>query len=285
MRNWKLILFFVVIIIFTSTSIVLSGLWKDKSAVKRVELNGNTTISKDEIFDFAKLNDSLISSHELTLEMIEGRISKHPNIKKVVVSKSDAVVKIEISEKNPFAIASNGKEMFLIDDQLTVYNLKKEHSNIDLPVITGLSDQMSVNTFGKNDLKELKIAQYIISQSIKINKSLYNYISDISFADSTQIILMTSDDATPVYFIDYNALLKKERFETVNNVRDINNETLRNTIDNKLLQLYGFLKQVRVYKTLNSFKYIDMRYNDMIVTKSNNSSTGSNEPVIKNKPE
>lgn len=285
MRNWKLILFFVIIIIFTSTSIVLSGLWKDKSTVKRVELNGNTTLSKDEIFDFAKLNDSLISSHELTLEMIEGRISKHPNIKKVVVSKSDAVVKIEISEKNPFAIASNGKEMFLIDDQLTVYNFKKEHSNIDLPVITGLSDQMSVNTFGKIDLKELKIAQYIISQSIKINKSLYNYISDISFADSTQIILMTSDDATPVYFIDYNALLKKERFETVNNVRDINNESLRNTIDNKLLQLYGFLKQVRVYKTLNSFKYIDMRFNDMIVTKSNNSSTGSNEPVIKNKPE
>lgn len=270
MRNWKLIIFFVVIIIFTSTSIVLSGLWKDKSTVKKVELTGNTTLSKDEIFNFAKLNDSLISSNELTLEMIEGRISKHPNIKKVIVSKSDATVKIEISEKNPFAVASNGKEMFLIDDQLSVYNLKKEHANIDLPVITGLSDQMNVNTFGKNDLKDLKIAQYIISESIKINKSLYNYISDISFADSNMIVLTTSDDATPIYFIEYNTLLKKEKFESLNNVRDVNNASLREAIDKKLLQLYGFLKQVRVYKNLNSFKYIDMRFKDMIVTKANN---------------
>jgi cell division septal protein FtsQ len=270
MRNWKLVILFVVIIIFTFSSIVLSGLWKDKSTIKRVELTGNTTLSKEEIFDFAKLNDSVICSNALTLEMIESRISKHPNIKKVVVSKDAAIVKIDISEKNPFAIASNGKEMFLVDDQLTIYNLKKEHKDIDLPVITGVSDQMSVNTFGKNDLKDLKIAQYIISQSIKINKSLYNYISEISFADSTQIQLVTSDDATPVFFIDYSSLLRKEKFETVNAVRDINNASLRTAIDNKLVQLNGFLKQVRVYKTTNSFKYIDMRYNDMIVVKNNN---------------
>ncbi len=270
MRNWKLVILFVIIIIFTFSSIVLSGLWKDKSTIKRVEFTGNTTLSKEEIFDFAKLNDSAICSNALTLEMIESRISKHPNIKKVVVSKDAAIVKIDISEKNPFAIASNGKEMFLVDDQLTIYNLKKEHKDIDLPVITGVSEQMSVSTFGKNDLKDLKIAQYIISQAIKINKSFYNYISEISFADSTQIILVTSDDATPVYFIDYSSQLRKEKFETVNAIRDINNTSLRTAIDNKLIQLNGFLKQVRVYKTANSFKYIDMRYNDMIVVKNNN---------------
>jgi cell division septal protein FtsQ len=249
---------------------VLSGLWKDKSTIKRVDFTGNTTLSREEIFDFAKLNDSMICSNSLSLEIIESRISKHPNIKKVVVTKDAAVIKIDISEKNPFAVASNGKEMFLIDDQLSIYNLKKEHKDIDLPVITGVSDQMSVSTFGKNDLKNLKIAQYIISQSIKINKSLYNYISEISFTDSSQISLVTSDDATQVFFIDYSTLLKKEKFETLHMAGDINNESLRRAIDNKLIQLNGFLKQVRVYKTANSFKYIDMRYNDMIVVKNNN---------------
>lgn len=269
MRNWKLVLLFVIIIIFTFSGIVLSGLWKDKSTIRRVDLAGNTTLSKEEIFDFAKLNDSIICSNALTLEMIESRISKHPNIKKVVVQKDAAVVKIEISEKSPFAIASNGTEMFLVDDQLSIYILKKEHKDIDLPVITGISEQMNVNTFGKNDLKDLKIAQYIISQSVKINKSLYNYISEINFADTNQISLVTSDDATPVFFIDYNSLLRKEKFETVSMVRDINNESLRKAINNKLIQLNGFLKQVRVYKTASSFKYIDMRYNDMIVIKNN----------------
>ena len=31
------------------------------------------------------------------------------------------LVKIEISEKNPFAAATNAKEVFLVDDQLSLY--------------------------------------------------------------------------------------------------------------------------------------------------------------------
>lgn len=272
MRNWKIIILFVVIIIFTFSSIVLSGLWKDKSTIKRVELSGNTSLSKEEIFDFAKLNDSVICSNSLSLDIIEARISKHPNIKKVVVSKDAAVVKIEISEKNPFAIAANSRQMYLVDDQLSIYNLKKEHKDIDLPVIIGISDEMNTNTFGKNDLKYLKIAQYIISQAIKINKSLYNYISEINFADTNQLVLITSDDATPVYFIDYKSIAEKEKAqESV--VRDINNPGLRNEIDKKLVHLNNFLKQVRVYKTSNAIKYIDMRYNDIIIIKNNNQQT------------
>ena len=51
--------------------------------------------------------------------------------------------------------------------------------NIDLPVISGLSEELNTGAYGKDDLKILKIAQYIISQSIRLNKSLYNYISEI----------------------------------------------------------------------------------------------------------
>ncbi|MCC7158533.1 MAG: cell division protein FtsQ/DivIB [Ignavibacteria bacterium] len=270
MKNWKLILLFVVVIIFAFSSIVLSGLWKDRSTIHNVILSGNITLSKDEIFDFAKLNDSIICSNVLSLDMIEARISKHPNIKKAVVLKDGTTIKIEIAEKNPFAAASNGKELFLVDDQLSLYSLKKEQTGIDLPVISGLSGELTTGSYGRDDLKYLKIAQFIISQSIKLNKSLYNYISEINFSDSSRITLVTSDDATPVYFIDYSNLLKKEKYETIGNVKDVNNISLRSAIDCKLVQLNAFLKQVRVYRPMNSFKYIDMRYNDIIVTKNNN---------------
>lgn len=269
MKKWKLTVLLVIVIIFAFSSIVLSGLWKDKSTTKNVVLSGNITLSKDEIFDFAKLNDSIICSNVLSLDMIEARISKHPNIKKAVVLKDGATVKIEISEKNPFAAASNGKELFLVDDQLSLYTLKKEQTGIDLPVISGLSGELGTGSYGKDDLKCLKIAQYIISQSIKLNKSLYNYISEINFSDSSRITLVTSDDATPVYFIDYSNLIKKEKYETISSVKDVNNSTLRSAVDSKLIQLNAFLKQVRVYRPMSSFKYIDMRYNDMIITKSN----------------
>lgn len=270
MKNWKITILFTVVIIFTFSSIVLSGLWKDKSTIRNVSITGNITLTKDEIFDFAKMNDSMICANSLTIDMIESRISKHPNIKKVVVSKDGATIKIEVAEKNPFAAATNGKELFMIDDQLTIYNLKKEQLNIDIPVISGLSGELGPGTYGKDDLKYLKIAQYIISQSIKINKSLFNYISEINFADSNNIILVTSDDATPVYFIDYNTIASKDKPNLNSYIKDINNTQLRRAIDKNLIQLNAFLKQVRVYRTSNSFKYIDMRYNDLIIVKNNN---------------
>ena len=216
------------------------------------------------------MNDSMICANSLTIDMIESRISKHPNIKRVVVSKDGATIKIEVAEKNPFAAATNGKELFMVDDQLTIYNLKKEQLNIDIPVISGLSGELGPGTYGKDDLKYLKIAQYIISQSIKINKSLFNYISEINFADSNNIILVTSDDATPVYFIDYNTIASKDNPNLNSYIKDINNTQLRRAIDKNLIQLNAFLKQVRVYRTSNSFKYIDMRYNDLIIVKNNN---------------
>lgn len=267
MKNWKITILFTIVIIFTFSSIVLSGLWKDKSTIRNVVLAGNITLSKDEIFEFAKLHDSLICGNHLSMEMIETRIGKHPNIKKVEVNKDGATIKIDISEKNPFAAATNGNEVFLVDDQLTVYNIKKEQSDLDIPVISGLSQELGPGTYGKDDLKNLKIAQYIISQAIKINKSVFNYISEISFADHNGIALVTSDDATMVYFIDYESIARKEKPEAV---RDVNSASLRNAINKNLVSLNGFLKQVRVYRTSNSFRYIDMRYNDMIIVKNNN---------------
>ena len=271
MKNWKITILFTIVILFTFTSIVLSGLWKDKSTIRSVELKGNITLSKEELFEFARMNDSMICSNSLTLEMIESRISKHPNIKKTVVSKEGANVQIEISEKNPFAAATNGKDLFLIDEQLSVYSIKKEHANIDLPVISGLSDKLSPGTYGNDDINLLKIAQYIISQSIKLNKSLFNYISEINFSENG-IILVTSDDATPVYFIDFSTSLSRESnyAKDNNSARDINNTGLRRSIDRKLVQLNGFLKQVRVYRTMNSFKYIDLRFSDLVIVKNNN---------------
>jgi cell division septal protein FtsQ len=269
LRQYKIIIAFVLVILLTFSSIVISGKWKDKTSVKKIELSGNTTLSKEEIFDYAKLTDSLISSNALTLDMIESRIAKHPNIKKVNVTRESADIKIEISEKNPFAVDSTGKELFLVDDQLSLYTFKKENVNIDLPVISGLSQQLDLEEYGKDDMLKLKVAHYIISKSIRLNRSLYHFISEISFSDSTGIILYSFDDATPIYFLDYSSIVPKDKFSEAISVKDITNPSLRSAIDEKLVYLNNFLKQIRVYKTKNSFSYVDLRYKDMIVVKNN----------------
>lgn len=266
MKSYKSILAFVFVLMLVGASIVLSGMWKDKSTVKSVELYGNTTLSKEEIFEFAKLSDSIIGTNSLSLEMIESRIAKHPNIKKVSATRESGNIKIEVSEKNPFAVVTNGKEMYLVDDQLSMYPMKKEQRDLDLPVISGLSQQFDMTNFGKDDMKKLKIAQYIISSSIKMNRSLYHYISEISYADSSGIKMYSSDDAVPIYVLDYSSLRTTDgKVE----MREIADPVLRKEIDLKLVYLNNFLKQVRVYKTSNSFAYVDMRYKDMIVVKNN----------------
>jgi cell division septal protein FtsQ len=272
-RRYKTIIFFAVVLIMTFSGIVLSGYWKDRTNLKKVEVTGNTTLSKDEIFDFAKLSDSLVLSNSLTLEIIESRIRKHPNIKDVNATRENGTIRIDITEKTPFAMVTNGKSVFLVDDALNLYMLKKENTGLDLPVISGLSQELDINYFSKEDLRNLKIAQYIVRKSAKIDRILYNFISEINFSDTNGITLYTNEDVTPVYLIDYSFLdYSIKNTEPVKDI-DINDNEFRNVIDRKLLCLASFLKQVIVYKSRFSFAYVDLRYSDMVVVKNNNFST------------
>jgi len=273
MRKAKYVILFVLVIIFTFSGIVLSGLWKDKTTVKRIEMNGNVTLSKEEIFNFALLSDSMLFSNAVSLEKIEARISKHPNIKKVNAVRDGTTIKIEISEKDPFAVVTNGNSMFLVDDKLNLYTLKKENTNLDLPVISGLSYQLDINNITSIDLKYLKIAQYIIGRSVKRDKMLYNLISEISFADSSGIIIYTADDVTPVYLIDYKYIGYTAGPADLHRQIDINNTAFRNELDQKLLCLKSFLKQVIMYKNRYSFEFVDLRYKDVVVVRNKHFST------------
>jgi cell division septal protein FtsQ len=273
MRRYKAVILFTMVLILTFSGIVLSGYWKDRTNVKKIEVTGNMTLSKEEIFDFAKLNDSLVLSNSLSLEMIETRIAKHPNIKSVNAARENGTIKISISEKTPFALVTNGKNAFLVDDALNLYNLKKENNNIDLPVVSGLSQELEISFLSKNDLRNLKIAQYIISKAIKIDRILYNFISEINFSDSNGITLYTSEDVTPVYLLDYGSLHYKIKGTAAVKEIDINDAGFRKTVDEKLLYFNSFLKQVIVYKSRFSFAYVDLRYKDIVVVKNNKFST------------
>ncbi len=273
MIKLKTIILLLFVVLFAGSSVVLSGFWKDKNYIKVVEFTGATTLSKDEVFDFAKLNDSLIISNALTLEAIESRISKHPNIKSVHVTRESATINIEISEKDPFALVTNGKKMFLIDDKLNIYNLKRENRNIDLPVISGLSDLIDINSYGRDDMKNLTIAQYLIKQILKTDKLLYNYISEINFSDSNCITLYSSEDATPIYFLDYDEVnMSSKQPVDIKNL-EITNLAFRELMKKKILFLDNFLKQVVVYKSRYSFAYVDMRYSDIVLVKNNSIQT------------
>jgi hypothetical protein len=258
MKKTKIIILFITVAAMVSSGVVLSGIWKEKSETKNVELIGNTSLSKKEIFDFAKLSDSLLMSDKLNLQMIEERISKHPNISSVNAKRESSKLIIEVSEKDPFAIilpSADDKQLLLLDDKLNVYNYNKEMKNLNLPVISGLSGQLDVSNVSKPDYEKMRIAHYIISRFIKIDKLLYNYVSEIHFPDSVSIVLYTFDNAVPVYLFDYSSV-------------EINSDAFREILNMKITNLYNLIKQVLIYRTGNSIESIDLRYNSSAIIRN-----------------
>lgn len=259
----------VVGIIFSG--VVLSGIWKEKSEIKSIEITGNTTLTKEEIFEFAKLSDSLLTSEKLNLQMIEERISKHPNVNSVNAKRESSKLIIEISEKDPFAVvmpSAKDKPILLLDDKLNLYTYKKEIKNLNLPVISGLSGELDISNISGRDYMKMKIAHYIISEIIKVDRILYNYISEIYFSDSASIILYTLEDAIPVYLVDYNSLGSKLQMLNYFQYFNENNDMFRDLIKTRLINFYNFIKQVMIYRNKNSIESVDLRYRDMVIVKN-----------------
>jgi cell division septal protein FtsQ len=271
MKKLKIILSLGLVTAVAFSGIIFSGKWKDKSNPKTIELSGNTTLSKDEIFEFTRLNDSLLMSDTLNLQIIEERILKHPNINSVNVKRDGSNLLIEISEKEPFAIViSNVNPPLMLDDKLNLYTYKKENINLNLPVVSGFSNELDISSVSKEDYLKLKLAHFIISRMNAIDKILFNYISEIHYGDSASITLYTLEDAVPVYLVDYSSLspelLRLNYYQYFN----VNNETLRSLISERLARLYNFVKQVMLYRTKSSIEYVDLRFKDMVVVKNKN---------------
>jgi cell division septal protein FtsQ len=210
----------------------------------------------------------MIYGNVLSLQAIESRLLKHPNVRDVSVSRDGEVINITIVEKSPFAIITNGRKMLMADHNFTVYEMKKRpDSEIDLPVISGFSDEISPGIFAKDDLEKLKIGYFIVSTAANISKVLYSFISEIDFTSPEHIKIITSDDASVIYLMDYDFLLNGLEYRKSYNKLDYRDELLKRTIAVKLNYLYAFLNQVKLYKPYDSYEYIDMRYNDLIAVK------------------
>lgn len=268
MSRAKVIILFVIVSLLTTGGIVLSGYWKDKTTTTKVEFTGNMTLTKEEVFGFAKLSDSLIINNKLSLEMIESRIAKHPNVKTVNAKRVSTIIKIEITEKEPFAMVMSNAGLFMADNELNLYLFKKNDNGYNIPVISGLSDSIGIGSVTPPDIKKLKTAKYIISRLIKTDRLLYNYISEVNFGDTTCLRLI-SNDGMMIMLVDYEEVNKAEKLYGIVTMPEVLQNSFRKDIDLKLVLLDSFMKKVLIYRGNNSFSSVDLRYKDLIVVKNN----------------
>ncbi|MBS1516906.1 MAG: FtsQ-type POTRA domain-containing protein [Bacteroidetes bacterium] len=250
------------IMIFTVISLgalaVLSLNWRSEDKIEKITVSGNYTISREEILNAAHLNDSMTNINETGIEVIQDRISKHPEIKSVFVSRvPPSEIKIEVVEKRPVAILNGDNEMYLLDDGLDVFPYKNFSKMYDLPVISGVRKETNPKSRNKFNTEDLRTALFVILNSYKQSKSLYNNISEVRMSDTSKIIVYLSEDSTPIYFPRHND-------------KKIADKEYQNELNVKLRILKNYLNQYLAEQLKTKVNYIDLRFRNQIIVNSIN---------------
>jgi len=250
----------ILVIIFTAlgTLAVLSLSWRSENPVEVISVSGNYTISREEILNYAHLNDTLINPESIGIDLIQDRISKHPEIKSVYVSLvQPSELKIEVVEKRPVAILNGESEMYLIDDGLDVFPFRNYSKLYDLPVISGVRIDMNPKSKNKFNTEDLRTALFIILNSYKDSKAMYNNISEIKLSDTNKLIIYLTEDSTPFYFPRYSD-------------KKIADKSYQKELMDKLKIFKNYLNQSLADQLKEKVNYIDLRFKNQIIVNSNN---------------
>ncbi|MDQ3194474.1 MAG: FtsQ-type POTRA domain-containing protein, partial [Bacteroidota bacterium] len=181
--NRKII--FIFILLAVAALVIVSIKWRSGNTFDKITLNGNYTIPREEILGMSRLKDSLISREEIDIDLIEDRISKHPEVKKVYVSiELPSELKIEIIERRPVAILNGENEIKLIDNELDIFPFKNSSKMYDLPVISGIRIENNPNPIKKYNKEDLRLALFMILNTYNQSRMAYNNISEINLSDT-----------------------------------------------------------------------------------------------------
>lgn len=248
MSKLKYILILILLVIVSVTVVVFANKWRSPENYTVVKITGNINIPDEDIRKIAHLEgDSAVDLNKADIDLIQSRILKHPEIKKVFISKEPpSDIKIEIIEKSHIALVNFENEMMLIDEELELFPFKYSDKLYDMPVISGLKKT------NKNFKDDLKTSVFLLTNIMKSGRYFQNFISEISFADSSRITFYTTDKAIPIYFP------KQENIK----ITDINYQIM---LKNKIEVFKQFMQNI--YHKEKNIESVDLRYSNQVVMK------------------
>jgi len=244
----KYILILILLGIVSVTVVVFANKWRSPENYTEVKITGNFNIPDEDILKTAHLQgDSAVDLNKADIDLIQSRISKHPEIKKVFVSKEPpSEIKIEVIEKSHIAIVNFENEMMLIDEELELFPFKYSDKLYDMPVVSGIKKS------DKSFKEDLRTSVFLLINIMKSGRYFQNFISEISFADSSRIIIYTTDKAIPFYM-----------------PRDVNLKITDNNYQVLLKKKIEVFKQFiqNIYPRERNIESVDLRYSNQVVMK------------------
>ncbi len=154
--------------------------------VKKIEVSGNKSVPSTKIIKACRVGEhtSLLS---VSTGDISGRILKDPWIKNVTIKRVfPHTLRVEVQERVPLAIISQGGKFYLVDDDLFVLSDRQYADNSDIPTITNLPvDKIRVGE---------RLTNNSLENAVKCIKSM-----DPEFRKTISLISASSPDKLSLY--------------------------------------------------------------------------------------
>ena len=207
-----------------------------------IVFSGNSIVDESEYRSFLlKEYGSNIFTEDLSA--ISNRIEEHPYIAGVRVSKHfPKVILIEVSERYPVALINNNP-LLLIDNNNVVLPFRSNSFDYQIPILSNFKITNDLYPVGKQTLSPMAIdVVQFLNRIKKEYPQLYQNLSEVRLSK----------------YNDYELILAEEPTKIVIG---------KSMTWSKILVLKEFEKSVSGRKSLTDYAYLDLRYDNQVITK------------------
>jgi cell division protein FtsQ len=207
-----------------------------------IVITGNSIVDESEYYSFLwDQNSPDIFAEDLSA--ISDRIEEHPYVAGARVSKQfPKGILIEVSERYPVALL-NSNPLLLIDNKNTVLPFRSNSFNFQIPILSNFEITNDLFPVGKQTLSPTAINVVQFLNRIKIEyPQLYNNLSEIRLSQYSDYELILAEEPTKIVIGKYMEW-------------------------SKILVLKEFEKSVSSQKLLTDYAYLDLRYDNQVITK------------------
>lgn len=203
---------------------------------------GNSIVDESEYYSFLwNQNSSDIFAEDLSA--ISDRIEEHPYVAGARISKLfPKGILIEVSERYPVALL-NSNPLLLIDNKNTVLPFRSNSFNFQIPILSNFEITNDLFPVGKQTLSPtaINVVQFL-NRIKKEYPQLYNNLSEIRLSKYSDYELILAEKPTKIVIGKYMEW-------------------------SKILVLKEFEKSVSSQKLLTDYAYLDLRYDNQVITK------------------
>jgi len=204
--------------------------------------SGNSIVNDSEYQTYlAKITATSLIDDSYT--ELASKLEEHPYVAGVRISKHfPNKVLVEISERYPVALI-NSSPLLLVDNKSTVLPFRSNSFDFQIPIISNFNIDKKLMPLGKQAESMDIIDAVKFLNRLKIEyPELYNNLSEFRINEYDEYELILEDEPTKIAIGNSMAW-------------------------SKILVLQEFEKNINGQKSLSDYVYLDLRYNNQVITK------------------